>query len=72
MGPLVLLEISALFWGAPTFKNRGHQRVPGYSGQISSRPHTTWAPKGSVLEGKIMFFQENPRLVKYYSVWPDI
>ncbi len=30
MGPLVLIGISALFWGVDrlTFKNRGHQRIP--------------------------------------------
>ena len=29
MGPLVLMGISALFWGLGPFKNRGHQRVLG-------------------------------------------
>ena len=38
------------------------------SGQISSRPHTSFGPpKGSVLEGKSLI-SEKSRLVKYYNL----
>ena len=41
------------------------------SGQISSRPHTTKNPKWLFSKGNLLISGKS-RLVKYYSIWPDV
>ena len=42
------------------------------SGQISSRPHTTDFPQMVVIVREILAISGKSRLVKYYSIWPDV
>ena len=42
------------------------------SGQIIATSHDRFPPKGSFLEGKSPAISGKPRLVKYYSIWPEL
>ena len=43
-----------------------------WSGQIIATSHGSLTPKGSVLKGKSPEISGKSRLVKYYSIWPDL